>query len=216
MAVRLMLFAWIAGAIVLGFVWAGTAPILEETTRVIYFHVPAAWVTVVALAWSMVHSMLYLARRRMEHDDHAVGAAEIGVLFCIGATVSGAIWAKAQWGSYWNWDPRETTIFFLLLVYAAYLALRAAVDGREKRARLSAIYSIAAFVAVPFLIFVVPRIYATLHPSPIIAPGQGEGMGPRIRIVFLAMGLGFMALFAWMLSLKVRILRLARRAEEST
>jgi heme exporter protein C len=215
-ALRLLLFAWIAAAMVLGFAWAGTAPVLEETTRVIYFHVPSAWVAVLALGWSMLHSALYLARRRMGHDDHAASAAELGILFCIGATVSGSLWAKAQWGSYWNWDPRETTIFFLLLVYAAYLALRGAVEGAERRARLAAVYSIVAFVAVPFLVFVVPRIYATLHPSPIIQPGPGEGMGPRVRTVFLAMLAGFTALFFWLLSLKVRVLRLERRPEEAS
>src|SRR5207249_6979043 len=70
---------------------------------------------------------------------------------------------KAMWGSYWNWDPRETSIFFVLLLYGAYLALRTAIEPAERRARLSAIYSAVAFVAVPFLMFVVPRIYFTLR-----------------------------------------------------
>lgn len=213
---KILLFVWIAVCLVLAFVWAGTAPVLEETTRVVYFHVPAAWVTVVALGWSMVHSALYLRRRNMVHDDHAAAAAELGILFCVGATVSGSLWAKAQWGTYWNWDPRETTIFLLLLIYGAYLALRSAIDDPERRARLSAIYSMVAFVAVPFLIFVVPRIYATLHPSPIIQPGEGEGMGPRVRTVFLAMLVGFTALFGWMLSIRVRVAALQRRHGEVT
>src|ERR1051325_1829730 len=76
--------------------------------------------------------------------------------------------AKAMWGSYWNWDPPETSIFFVLLLYGAYLALRGSIEGEEKRARLSAVYSVIAFVAVPPLMFVVPRIYSTLHPDPII------------------------------------------------
>ena len=215
MALKLLLFVWVAATIVAGWMWAGTAPVLEQTTRIVYFHVPAAWVTVLALGWSMIHSALYLKRRRIEHDDAAAGAAELGILFCVGATVSGAMWAKAQWGTYWNWDPRETTIFLLLLVYGAYLALRSAIDDPERRARLSAIYSMVAFVSVPFLIFVVPRIYATLHPSPIIQPGEGEGMGPRIRTVFLAMLVGFTALFFWMQSLRVRVARLQRRHGEA-
>jgi heme exporter protein C len=212
---RVLLFVWIAAAMVLGFTWAPTVPYLEETTRVLYFHVPAAWVTVLALGWSMVHSILYLRRRDMAHDDHAAGAAELGVLFCVVATVSGSLWARQQWGSYWNWDPRETTIFFLLLVYGAYLAIRGAIDEPAKRARLAAIYSAVAFVAVPFLIFVVPRVYATLHPSPILPTGSGEsagGMDPRIRIVFWAMVAGFSGLFFWVLSLRVRLGRLERKA----
>src|SRR3989442_15632310 len=196
---------------VLGFAWAPVVPVLGDTTRVLYFHIPAAWVTVVALAWSMIQSVLYLAKRRIEHDDQAAASAELGMLFCIVATVSGSLWAKAMWGSYWNWDPRETSIFFLLLVYAAYLALRSAIEQEERRARLSAIYSALAFVSVPFLMFVVPRIYFSLHPDPIINPRGKLDMDPRIRIVFFAMLAGFTGLYAWLQSLRVRVARLERR-----
>jgi heme exporter protein C len=215
MLLRILLFIWLAATMVLGFTWAPTVPYLEETTRVLYFHVPAAWVTVLALGWSMVHSVLYLRRRDMRHDDQAAGAAELGLLFCVVAPVSGSLWAKQPWGSYWNWDPRQTTIFFLLLVYGAYLAIRGAIEEPARRARLAAIYSSVAFVAVPFLIFVVPRIYATLHPSPILPAGSGEnagGMDARIRIVFWSMVGGFSALFFWMLSLRARLARLERKS----
>jgi len=212
---RAVLFFWIAVWTVIALVWAPLVPVLEETTRVLYFHIPAAWISVLAMAWSMGHSVAYLKRRRLEHDDHAVAAAELGLVFCIGATISGSLWAKAMWGSYWNWDPRETSIFFVLLIYGAYLALRGSVEGDERRARLAAIYSVAAFVTVPFLMFVVPRIYDTLHPDPIINTRGKIEMDPRIRISFLALLLGFTALFAWMLSLRVRVLRVARRLEAS-
>ena len=212
---RLFLFAWIAAWMVAAFVWAPVVPVLGDTTRVLYFHIPAAWVTVVALAWSMLHSLLYLGRRRMEHDHHAAAAAEIGILFCITATISGSLWAKAMWGAYWNWDPRETSIFFLLLIYAAYLALRSAIEPGERRARLSAIYSALAFVAVPFLMFVVPRIYFSLHPDPIINPRGKIDMDPRIRVGFFAMLLGFTGLFAWLQALRVRVARLEHHLDES-
>lgn len=212
---RLALFLWIAGWMVAAFLWAPLVPVLGETTRVLYFHIPAAWVTVLALAWSMGHSVLYLRRRRIEHDHHAAAAAEIGILFCVAATISGSLWAKAMWGSYWNWDPRETSIFFLLLVYAAYLALRSAIEQEERRARLSAIYSALAFVTVPFLMFVVPRIYFTLHPDPIINPRGKLDMDPRIRIVFFAMLAGFTGLYFWLQTLRVRVARLEHRLDES-
>ena len=208
---RGLLLVWMAAGILAAFLWAPLVPVLGETTRVLYFHIPTAWVTVLALGWSMVHSLLYLRRRDFEHDHHAAAAAEIGLLYCIAATVSGAIWAKAMWGSYWNWDPRETSIFFLLLLYGAYLALRGAIEDPERRARLAAIYSAVAFVAVPFLIFVVPRIYFSLHPDPIINPRGKVDMDPRIRLVFSSMLLGFTGLFLWMLSLRVRVARVERR-----
>ena len=214
MIARLSLFAWIAAWMVAAFVWAPLVPVLGETTRVLYFHIPAAWVTVLALAWSMGHSALYLRRRTIEHDHQAAAAAEIGILFCVAATVSGSLWAKAMWGAYWNWDPRETSIFFVLLIYAAYLALRSAIDQEERRARLSAIYSAIAFVSVPFLMFVVPRIYYSLHPDPIINPRGKVDMDPRIRIVFLAMLVGFTGLFFWLQSLRVRVARMEQRRGE--
>jgi heme exporter protein C len=205
-----VLFAWIAGSLAAGFLWAPLVPGLGPTTRVLYFHIPSAWLAVVALAWSMLHSILYLKRRRIEHDDHAAGAAELGLIFCVVTTVSGSLWAKAVWHSYWNWDPRETSIFFLLLIYGAYLALRGAVEGEERRARLSAVYSVAAFVSVPFLVFVVPRLYFSLHPDPIINPSGKIDMDPRIRYAFFAMLVGFTGLFVWLMSLRVRLARLER------
>ena len=208
---RFLLLAWIAGWTVAAFAWAPLVPVLGETTRVLYFYIPAAWITVLALGWSMIHSILYLRRRKLEHDDHAAAAAEIGILFCVAATASGSLWAKAMWGSYWNWDPRETSIFFLLLIYAAYLAVRSAIDQEERRARLSAMYSAVAFVAVPFLMFVVPRIYFSLHPDPLINSRGKIDMDPRIRVVFFALLIGFTALFYWMLSLRVRVARVERR-----
>lgn len=212
---RITLFLWIATAMTVALLKAPLVPVLEQTTRVLYFHIPSAWVTVVALGWSMIHSALYLWTRDMRHDDQAAAAAELGLLFCVAATVSGSVWAKAMWGAYWNWDPRETSIFFILLLYSAYLALRGSIEGDEKRARLSAIYSVVAFVAVPFLVFVVPRMNETLHPNLIVreAGRTKFDMDPMIRWCFLAMLAGFTALFFWLQSLRVRVTRLDRRLQ---
>ena len=215
MVQRVVLFLWIAVTMVVALLRAPLVPVLEETTRVLYFHIPAAWLTVVALGWSMVNSVRYLATRDLRADDHAAAAAELGLLFCVAATVSGALWAKAMWGAYWNWDPRETSIFFILLLYTAYLALRGSIEGEEKRARLSAVYSVVAFVAVPFLIFVVPRMYATLHPDPIINTRGKVDMDPMIRWCFLSMLAGFTGLYVWLQSLRVRVTRLERAADHA-
>lgn len=213
MVLRVLLFLWIAVTMVVALLRAPLVPVLEETTRVLYFHIPAAWLTVVALGWSMINSVLYLVKRDLRADDHAAAAAELGLVFCIAATVSGALWAKSMWGAYWNWDPRETSIFFILLLYTAYLALRGSIEGEEKRARLSAVYSVVAFVAVPFLIFVVPRMYSTLHPDPIINDRGKVEMDPMIRWCFLSMLVGFTGLYVWLQSLRVRVTRLERAAE---
>ena len=208
---RLLIFIWIAATMVVALLVAPLVPMLQETTRVLYFHIPSAWVTVLALGWSMVNSVLYLLRRDLRNDDHAASAAELGLVFCVVATVTGSIWAKSMWGSWWNWDPRETSIFFVLLIYGAYLALRGSIEGEEKRARLSAVYSIVAFVAAVPLVFIVPRIYSSLHPDPIINSTGKVDMDPMITACFLSMLVGFTFLFIWLQSLRVRVFRLERR-----
>jgi heme exporter protein C len=208
---RLLIFVWIAATMVVALLLAPLVPVLQETTRVLYFHIPSAWIASLAITWSMVNSILYLIRRDMRNDDHAAAAAELGLVFCVVATVTGSIWAKSMWGSWWNWDPRETSIFFVLLIYGAYLALRGSIEGEEKRARLSAIYSIVAFVAAIPLVFIVPRIYSTLHPDPIINSSGKIDMDPMIRWCFFSMLLGFTFLYSWLQSLRVRVFRLERR-----
>lgn len=185
-----------------------------ESSRIVFFHVPTAWISALAFLLAAWHSALFLKTRRMERDDAAVAAARLGVLFCVLATVTGSIFAKVMWNAYWNWDPRQTSIVLLLLVYGAYLGLRQAVEEPERRATLSAAYALVAFVTVPFLMFAVPRMYASLHPDTILnARGRIE-MSPDIKLVFFASMAAFTAVFAWIYSLDVRATRLLRRAEE--
>ena len=132
--------------------------------------------------------------------------------------MTGSIWAKMAWGSFWNWDPRETSIFILLLIYAAYFALRSAIEQEERRATLSAVYSILAFVTVPFFIFIVPRIYEGLHPDVIgeavKASNKKMVMGPSILLVFLSSLAGFTALFVWMVKMKFDLITIKLRIKE--
>ncbi len=183
-------------------------PGLEEKARILFFHVPMAWITVIAFLTSMVYGIRFLKTKNFDEDLKSVSSAGLGLLFCVLATVTGSLWAKFNWGSFWNWDPRETSIVVLLLIYGAYFALRSAVDSDEKRATLSAVYSVIAGVSVPFFIFVVPRMVASLHPEPIVnAQGQVHMNGAMLT-VFLASLAGFTALFAWMLNVKIRLGRL--------
>ncbi|MGH2567879.1 MAG: cytochrome c biogenesis protein CcsA, partial [Bacteroidota bacterium] len=138
----------------------------------------------------------------------------LGFLFCVLATVTGALWARFNWGSFWNWDPRQVSIFILLLIYGAYFALRSAIESEEKRASLSAVYSILAGLTVPFFIFIMPRMMAGLHPG---AQGDPSGKGPlfessmiapNMRVLFYLSLLGFTLLFVWLLSMRIRAARL--------
>jgi heme exporter protein C len=163
---KLLLGLWIAGVVVAMFALVPEYQGLGNAGRIIIMHVPTAWVTSVAFAVSAVYSILYLRRRRAEDDAGAVAAAEVGFVFCILATVTGAIFAQIVWGVFWNWDPRETSILVLLLIYAAYFALRSAIDDLERRRRLAAVYNLFAAITMPFLLFVAPRVAeSSLHPN---------------------------------------------------
>ncbi|MFN8361991.1 MAG: cytochrome c biogenesis protein [Candidatus Kapaibacterium sp.] len=184
---------------------------LEERARILYFHVPMSWIAVLAYVIAMVFAVKYLSRKNIRDDITSASAAALGTLFCLLATVTGSIWAKFNWGSFWNWDPRETSIFVLLLIYAAYFALRSAIDNPERRARLSAVYAILAAVTVPFFIFIIPRINEGLHPGskgdvnigPVISP-QAEALNPIKQVILSLSFAGFTLLFFWMLSLHIR------------
>lgn len=155
-------------------------PALGEMVKMFGIHVPSAWVAVFAFLFALIFSIKYLIKPTELDDIIALSSAKLGVFFCIFATVTGMIWAKASWGSYWNWDPRETSIFVLLLIYFAYFILRASIDMPATKAKLSAVYSIIAGVSMPFFVFVLPRITEGLHPGsagdsnsgPIITTGK--------------------------------------------
>ncbi|NIQ92256.1 MAG: cytochrome C biogenesis protein [Deltaproteobacteria bacterium] len=205
---KALLTLWMTAMIVAAFLYAGAAAGFPgQTSRILFFHVPQAWIATLSFLLSMIASCIYLAKRSAKTDYLALSAAELGLLFCILATASGSIFAKATWGSFWNWDPRQTSIVILLMIYGAYFALRSAVPDPEKRRVFAAVYSILAFVTVPFLVFVVPRITASLHPEDTMNPAK-PGMDPRTLKVFLGSLLAYTGLFVWMLRLKMRVLRL--------
>lgn len=185
-----------------------------ESARIVFFHVPQAWVAVVAFCVNLVASIQFLRRRDLLDDARATASARLGLLFAFLATVSGSLFAKVMWGSFWNWDPREVSIAILLLIYAAYFALRHAVSDPERRAALAAAYAILAFVTMPFLVFVVPRVYWSLHPDTIINVQGKIKMDSRMFQVLMGSMVGFTGIFWWLYSLEVRLARLQLRREQ--
>lgn len=223
MLLRMVLGIWMVVVIVLGISlpmvgnpqhWyeLPLIPALGEKARIMFFHVPTAWLSVLAFVSSMIYGILYLRKKNPDDDIKSASAAGLGFVFCILATVTGALWAKFSWGTYWNWDPRQTSIFVLLLIYGAYFALRSAIEVEEKRATLAAVYSIIAAVVMPFFMFIMPRILESLHPSPILSVSKEQGsMAPNMRILFFASLAGFTGLYYWMWKLHVRAARLEFR-----
>lgn len=208
-----IILLWMPAVLWAAFYYAPPAKGLGETARVIFFHVPAAWIAVFAFCMSLWHSVAVLRGGGQTSDVKADVAARLGLVFSVLATVTGAIFAKSAWNSYWNWDPRETSIVVLVLVYMAYFGLRSAIDDPDRRSRLSAVYAILAFCVMPFLVFVLPRITVSLHPDPLINSTGQQNIEEKMRLVLFASIAGFTGLFAWIYDITVRIERMARKKE---
>ena len=212
---KILLLIWMCGVIVAAFLLPAPLSQMGEVSRIFFFHVPTAWIAVLSFFISFVFSILYLKKKDITYDARASSASRLGLLFAILATISGSIFAKSTWGSFWNWDPRETSIFILLLIYGAYFALRSAVESEERKATLSSVYAILAFLTVPFLVFVVPRVYQSLHPTDsVINIKLHIQMPPPILATFTASLLGFTFLFIWMFKLECEINKISNKLTE--
>lgn len=210
---RWALWLWIALAILGAFFYAPLAQdFIGQSSRILFFHVPMAWASFVAFLTAGVWSVLYLARRRADDDRAAAAAVELGLLFAVLATTTGAMWAKVMWHAWWNWDPRQMSIVIALVFYGAYLVLRGGVEDPETRARLCAVYAVIGLVVAPYLYFVMPRqAEFSLHPQPVVNAAAKVEMNSRMLQVLLASSLGFTAFFFWVHGLRRRLLRLADR-----
>jgi len=145
-------------------------------------------------------------------DDYKCAASmELGLLFSLLTTVTGSIFSQMQWGLYWSWDPRQTSILVICLLFAAYVVLRGAVEDPEKRARLASAYALVAIVPGLFLIWVLPRIVETLHSGPNTAV-VGNNLGGNYRLVMYTLALpAFIGLFVWLFQLRVRLFKIEEK-----
>ncbi len=215
---KILLGPYLLGFIVASFLWPKPAKgFIGESSRIVFFHVPCAWTATLAFIVAAIASVVHLIRRDAASDESAASAIRLGFLFAAVSTVTGSIFAAVMWGSYWNWDPRETSILMLLFLYAAYLFLRAAVTDPERRGVFCAVYAIFSAVVTPFLVFVVPRVTQSLHPQTIVNTQGKILMDVPTETVFFALLLGFTALFFWAWRLDTRLSLVGRRnAVEST
>jgi len=128
-----------------------------------YTHVPAALICFLAFFISLIASIMYLWKRRKGYDRTAEVSAILGLVYGAVALISGSIWANATWGTYWNWDPKQTTMLILWIAYMGYLSLKLSIGGVEKRALVGAVYNILAFSTLP-LTFLSVTLWQSLHP----------------------------------------------------
>jgi heme exporter protein C len=148
--------------------------------RIIYFHVPAAFVGFALFFAALVGSVLYLWKKNLEFDGFAASAIEVGWVFASVNLVTGMIWGRIIWGIWWTWDPRLTSMFICWLLYGGYLVLRGAIDDAGQRGTVSAVLAIFAFADVP-IVFMAIRWWRTQHPSPVLETG---GLAPEMRFPF--------------------------------
>ena len=152
---------------------------MHAIQRVFYFHVPAWSASFTAFFISFAACIAYLSSKRDQFDWLAVSAAEVGVIACTIGLITGPLWAKPVWGVWWAWDARLTTTFILWLLYISYLLLRGLIEEPGRRATLSAVFGVFAFLDVP-LVYASNRLWRTQHPAPVMFGGPGSGLDPTM------------------------------------
>ncbi|MCK4475794.1 MAG: cytochrome c biogenesis protein CcsA [Methanophagales archaeon] len=130
----------------------------------LYVHAPTAWICYLAFSISLIASIAFLTKRKHAYDRTAEVSATLGLVYGAIALISGSIWAKAAWGSYWNWDPRETTTLILWIAYMGYISIKHSIGEVEKRAIIGAVYNILAFSTIP-LSYLSVTLLLSLHPQ---------------------------------------------------
>lgn len=194
-----------------------TSDVERYAQRIFYFHVPNWWVGFLAYLVAAVAGVLYLTQGHERWDIVEVASVEIGLTFTTIGLISGSIWAKPTWNTWWTWEPRLTTAAIGWLMYAGYLMLRSAIDHPERRARFSAVFSIMAFLSVP-ITFLAIRWWRTIHPVVIGGSSDfgsgGFALGPTISLVFFYCLFAFTVLYIALLMLRARSEWLARRVQQ--
>jgi heme exporter protein C len=164
----------LVAALALVFLWAPLEMTMKEVQRIFYFHVAVDWVGFLAFFVTLVGSVAYLRTHDRKWDIVGMSSVEIGALFLTMGAITGSLWARPVWNTWWTWDARLTTVAITWLVYLAYLMLRSAIDDPQRRARFSAVYGIVSFVTVP-LTFASVFIMRTIHPALFAASTASQG-----------------------------------------
>jgi len=177
--------------------------------RLMYVHVPAAWLAFLAFFVVFVMSVLYLIQRDERWDNVAAASAEIGVVFTVVTLLLGMMWGKPTWGVFWTWDPRLTTTAILLAIYVGYGALRSFADDAEKRARWSAIVGVIGFANVP-IVYMSVTWWRTLHQP----PSSPRSVAPDILWTLMLNLAAFTLVYAYLMVRRIRLAKLEGELEK--
>lgn len=203
----LLTLALMLTAIFMVFGWVPNEAEQGLVQRIFYFHVACAWVAFAAFALVAIGGIFYLWLGQAVFDNLSYAAAETGMLFCTLVLITGSIWARPIWGTWWTWDSRLTTTLILWLLYGGYLLLRGMSDPTPQVARFAAVFGIVAVADVPVIIVSV-RLWRTIHPAVIVTREGTHGLeDPRMVITLLVSLAAFTALMVWLLMLRLATLR---------
>jgi heme exporter protein C len=193
-------------ALYLALLGAPDANLQSETgryaQRIIYFHIPTAWVGFLAFTVTFVGGVGFLRTQRRIWDIVALSSAEIGTVFMLGVLVSGSIWAKPAWNVWWIWDERLTISLIQFLVYVGYLMLRSTVEDPSRRARFAAVYGIVAFISVP-INFIAIRLWRSTHP--LMFGSEEGGLAPSMMFAFFFCLVAFTVWYGALMWHRVRL-----------
>lgn len=189
--------------------------ILNESIRNLHFHVPMWFGMMILLTISVVNAIRYLGSSRAHFDIWAVESANTGIIFGILGLLTGMVWAKFTWGSFWSNDPKQNASAVALLIYFAYLLLRNSLEDEQQRGRISAVYNIFAFAVYIPLIYILPRLTDSLHPGNGGNPGfNAYDLDSKLRLVFYPAVIGWTLLGVWFTSVRVRLQKVQNQVLE--
>ncbi len=199
------------------FFYAPLEALMNYVQKVFYFHISNAWVGMLGFIVAAVAGVVFLVRKDLKWDIVEQAAVEISLVFFLIAIITGSIWAKPSWGTYWTWDARLTTAAILEMIYLAYFLLRQGIEDPERRARFSAVYTLIGAVSVP-VTFLSIRLWQTIHP--VIIGGEGSGAQgsfgmtpPMLTTMFFCLAT-FSVIFATLLWYRIRLGILAEHVEQ--
>jgi heme exporter protein C len=190
--------------------------ILNETIRNVYFHVPIWFAMLFMMAVSLFYSLKSLAGNSLHYDSKAYDAAVTGFFFSIPGIATGSVWAKYTWGTWWTFqDPKLNGVAISILIYTAYFILRSSVDDDQKRARISAVYNVFAFVMMNVFIMVLPRLTDSLHPGNGGNPAFAKyDMDNNMRMVFYPAVIGWVLFSYWLFETRNRMSIIKRKLND--
>ena len=193
------------------FMVAPTDSVLGHVQRVFYFHVPIAIMSFLAFFVVFIGSLMYLIKRTPKWDAIAHASAEVGVVFVTLALLTGIIWARPIWNTWWTWEPRLTTTMILWLIYVAYLMVRSYAPSQSKGAIYAAVVGIIGFIDVPIVYYSVVW-WRSIHPSPVVGPfAQADALDGTMAWILLYSFITFVFFFAYMVAERMEL----RKTEEA-